>query len=605
MTVLVAGAAALSDLICTADGLPGASEVGALGNSPGAAGAFLPGGAAPTIALTLRRLGCRVALFHPLPADGTGGLARRRLRQAGIDLAHAPTGPAAACILLQLPGGRLAWSGTAPLDAMQVPDELLEGVSHLVVAPRWGDWTDRLLAAAVKRAIPISLIGEAPPAGSRYRWQFVVLDRRQHEAAPSLQADCLVVTSGSAGATIHEAGAACHVPAIPVMAVDTTGAGDVFGATFVGVRLAGCGGPEAGRQAAEAAARCCLGWGAWAGLAELPPVSSATTEERVRGALLGLACGDAFGMPNSFLRTPVMRHGMEPGPANSPYHAGYSAGRITDDTEQALALTDALEDGFSPISVASRLNAWFVSVGGADSLAVGPSTRRAMLAYQAGEDVMRIGGSGVTNGAAMRIAPVGVFAGLCRLSLPALVDLVETACLPTHHTTPAISGAAAVAAAIAAGIAGGAWPEIMQAALAGAKLGSERGSWVYAPDLAARIMLARDIAAGCQDDAALLAAVSETVGAGEPATESVPAALAIADFAGGDPQAAIRLAGNLRGDTDTVAAMAGAICGAFAGDRALPTDWAECVARTNSLDVDAWADRLRALSASRKSNNNQ
>jgi ADP-ribosylglycohydrolase len=313
----------------------------------------------------------------------------------------------------------------------------------------------------------------------------------------------------------------------------------------------------------------------------------------VRGALLGLACGDAFGMPNSFLRTPVLRHAMEPGPANSPYHAGYSAGRITDDTEQALALTDALEDGFSPLSVAARLNDWFVAVGGAQSLAVGPSTRRAMLAFQAGEDVMRIGASGVTNGAAMRIAPVGVVAGLRRLSLPALVDLVETACLPTHHTTPAIAGAAAVAAAIAAGVAGGTWPEIMQAAVAGAQLGGERGNWVYAPDLAARIVQAREIAGQCQDDAALMDAVSDTIGAGEPSTESVPAALAIADYAGGNPEAAIRLAGNLRGDTDTVAAMAGAICGAFAGDQAVPAAWATCVARTNGLDVDAWAGRLR------------
>jgi ADP-ribosylglycohydrolase/sugar/nucleoside kinase (ribokinase family) len=593
MTILVAGAAAIFDLICTADGLPGSSSVGVLGNSPGAARKFVPGGAALTIALTLRRLGSAVALFHPLPAYGAGSLVRRRLRRAGIDLAHVPAGPAATCILLQLPGGRLAWSGSAPLDAMEPPDSLLDAVSHLVIAPRWGDWTDRLRDAAVKRSIPISLIGEAPPARAATRWHCVVLDRRQREEAPALQADCLVVTSGADGATIHESGATRHVPARPVAAVDTTGAGDVFGATFLGLRLAGRSAEEAGREAAEAAAQCCLGWGAWAGLAEAPPASSAGVDARVRGALLGLACGDAFGMPNSFLRAPVWRHGMEPGPANSPYHAGYGAGRITDDTEQAIALTDALEDGFSPASVAARLNAWFVAVGGADSLAVGPSTRRALLAYQAGEDVMQIGRSGITNGGAMRIAPIGVFAGLARLPMPALVDLVETACLPTHHTTPAIAGAAAVAAAIAAGIAGAAWPDIMQAALAGARLGSERGNWVYAPDVAARIVQACDIAAGCADDAALIAAVSETIGAGEPTTESVPAALAIADYAGGDPRYAITLAGNLRGDTDTVAAMAGAICGAFAGDQALPADWGACVARTNTLDVSAWADRLR------------
>jgi len=93
-----------------------------------------------------------------------------------------------------------------------------------------------------------------------------------------------------------------------------------------------------------------------------------------------------------------------------------------------------------------------VSVGGEASLAVGPSTKRAMLAYQAKVAVTEIGRTGVTNGAAMRISPIGVYAGLRAMSLEALVDTVEVACLPTHHTAPAISGAAAIAAAIAAGI---------------------------------------------------------------------------------------------------------------------------------------------------------
>jgi len=66
-----------------------------------------------------------------------------------------------------------------------------------------------------------------------------------------------------------------------------------------------------------------------------PPASTLLLRERALGALWGQACGDAFGMPNSFLRLPVWRTTMEPGPDNSPYHAGYPAGRITDDTEQA------------------------------------------------------------------------------------------------------------------------------------------------------------------------------------------------------------------------------------------------------------------------------
>jgi ADP-ribosylglycohydrolase len=286
---------------------------------------------------------------------------------------------------------------------------------------------------------------------------------------------------------------------------------------------------------------------------------------------------------------------MEPGPTNSPYHAEYPAGRITDDTEQAIALTDALEEGFTTAVVAAHLNKWFVSVGGEHSLAVGPSTKRALMAYQAGTPVSEIGLTGVTNGAAMRISPIGVYAALAGLSLEQLADLVAIACMPTHATTPANSGATALAAAIAAGINGGNWEAVMAAAVAGAKAGERRGKWTYAADVAARIGLARQLAASARSKTEMAGFMSEIVGAGEPSTESVPAAIGIADFACGDPHLAIEISGNLRGDTDTVAAMAGAVCGAYAGENALPRQWRELVEKVNKLDISRWAERLAAV----------
>jgi ADP-ribosylglycohydrolase len=299
-------------------------------------------------------------------------------------------------------------------------------------------------------------------------------------------------------------------------------------------------------------------------------------------------------MPNSFLATPPWRTTMQPGPANSPYHAGYPAGRITDDTEQALALTSALEDGFTADAVAARLNEWFLGVGGEHSLAVGPSTKRALMAYQAGAPVSEIGKFGVTNGAAMRIAPIGVYGALAGLSIEELADIVTAACLPTHNTSPAISGANALAAAISAAILGRDWDHVMEQAIEGAKAGQRRGNWIYAADVAARIDHARRLAAGARSKAELVRLISDIVGAGEPTTESVPAAIAIADYAKGDPRLAIEISGNLRGDTDTIAAMAGAICGAFAGEAAFPAEWRTLVSEVNGLDVNRWAERLGA-----------
>jgi ADP-ribosylglycohydrolase len=93
-----------------------------------------------------------------------------------------------------------------------------------------------------------------------------------------------------------------------------------------------------------------------------------------------------------------------------------------------------------------------------------------------------------------------------------------------------------------------------------------------------------------QDQAAIL--ISELIGAGEPVTESVPAAFAAVTWAGCDPQRAILLAANCRGDTDTVAAMAGALSGANSGATAIPPQWSQLVADVNQLDVDAWVATL-------------
>jgi ADP-ribosylglycohydrolase/sugar/nucleoside kinase (ribokinase family) len=596
MTLLVAGNAATHDLLLSSPLRPGASEVAMLDANPGAAGEWMPGGAAMTIALAARAQGVAVRLWHPLPALIESSALVARLTEAGIDLTASPRvepGSSARCVMVYSGDQRLAWSAPGAAAVPGDLDALFLGVTHLVISPVWGAWAEVLVAAARKRGIPSSLIGEASAAAGHHDWHTVVIDERQNQAAPTLRVKVLVETRGERGSVVIADGERIIVPAESAQVVDTTGAGDTFGGTFIARQLAGASLSNAGLVAAQAGARACEGWGAWAAFAPAPPAAStASVESRIRGALAGTACGDAFGMPNSFLSAPPWRTDMEAGPSNSPYHAGYPAGRITDDTEQALALTDALEDGFTVASAARRLNEWFLSVGGEHSLAVGPSTKRALMAYQAGVPVDEIGRFGVTNGAAMRISPIGVYGALAKLSLEDLARIVTTACYPTHATSPAISGATALAAAISAAIQGARWEAVMQAATEGARVGARFGNWIYAADVAARIEHARILAAGARSKSELVHIISDIVGAGEPTTESVPAAIAIADYAKGDPQLAIEIAGNLRGDTDTIAAMAGAVCGAYAGEEAIPPAWRELVARVNQLDIGNWSARL-------------
>jgi ADP-ribosylglycohydrolase/sugar/nucleoside kinase (ribokinase family) len=597
MRVLVVGNASLSDLVLQAAVSPGSSSVSVLKDSPGARGNWVPGGAATTIALAVRALGHEVALCHPLAADPAERTDLSELATRGIDLSRSPqiANPSGRCVIVYGDNGRFAWSTPPAPDAVVDTAEALDGIDYVVVAPVWSELSKRIVSEANRQGIPCAMVGEFAQGAHEADWDTVIVDKAQRDNAARFATGTLVVTDGEAGSTVAAGGESFHVPALSIEPVDPTGAGDTYGGTFIAARLAGKSLREAAELATETAARCCLGYGSWAAFTGVPAAPlrhEVSQRDRVLGALWGTACGDAFGMPNSFLKQLPWLTEMVPGPANSPYHAGYPAGRITDDTEQAMALTEALLAGFTPEIVAEKLNEWFVSVGGESSLAVGPSTKRAMLAFARGEDVRQIGKFGVTNGSAMRVAPIGVVAGLRGLTTPSMIDLVETSCIPTHFTSPAISGAGAIAGAIAAALSGASWDEVIAAALSGANEGETRGNWIYAPSIAERIKLALSIADRGVTPEEFTETISLVVGTGEPCTESVPAAIAAAHFAGGNPALAIELCANSRGDTDTTAAMAGGICGAFAGFQALPEQWRTLVGKVNKLDVVLWADKL-------------
>ncbi len=326
-------------------------------------------------------------------------------------------------------------------------------------------------------------------------------------------------------------------------------------------------------------------------------------ESRAAGALYGLAVGDALGMPTQSLPRAriVADYGglvaaFEPAPPDHPLAAGLPAGSVTDDTEQALLLARLLIEGagrVDPAKLARRLLAWERSMRERGSLdLLGPSTRRAIAELLAGADIDLAGRLGATNGAAMRIAPVGIATPGADLAL--LVDRVVEASLVTHNTGVALAGAAAVAAAVSAGIDGATVAEATRSAVAAAKLAAGRGHWVAGADVAARIGWAAELAAGLVPDEAA-AAVSTLVGTSLAAQESVPAAFAVLAASPDDPWLACRLAASVGGDCDTIAAMAGAVGGACHGVDAFPTAARRTVDQVNDLHLAEIAGDLLAL----------
>jgi ADP-ribosylglycohydrolase len=323
---------------------------------------------------------------------------------------------------------------------------------------------------------------------------------------------------------------------------------------------------------------------------------------RALGALTGLAIGDALGMPTQSLPRELIRArygeltGFEPGPPDQPIAPGLPAGSVTDDTEQALLIGRLLVAGggrIDPNRLAAELLEWERDMRRRGSLdLLGPSTRTAVAAVAAGEPVETSGRTGTTNGAAMRITPVGI---ACPATDPAaLVDRVVEASMVTHNTGVALAGAAAVAAAVSAGLDGADVPAASAAAVRAAELASPRGHWVAAADVAARIAWAQRLVADRPEGEAA-ETIYRLVGTSVATTESVPAAFAVLATVPGDPWRACLLAASLGGDCDTIAAIAGAIAGACHGAAAFPADAVRTVTEVNDLPLAALSRDLLTL----------
>ncbi|MER8863262.1 ADP-ribosylglycohydrolase family protein [Mesorhizobium sp. M0751] len=327
------------------------------------------------------------------------------------------------------------------------------------------------------------------------------------------------------------------------------------------------------------------------------PDDTGSITDRAMGALVGGALGDALGMPTQLLspaRIAELYGHVEDfiAPfADHPVSKGLPAGTITDDTEQALLLGRILVESGNRFDHARWVNAlldWERDVmarGSYDLL--GPSTKRAIDAIKSGVAPEEAGRGGDTNGAAMRIAPVGIM--MPPEPLEALVAKVAETCRATHNTSIAIASAAAVAAAVSCGVAGGDWRAASDSAIAAARHGATLGHWVTGGDIAARIGWAQKLVRGKETSDAIRL-ITDLVGTGVASQESVPAAFAVLEVVGGDPWQAAVISANLGGDTDTIGAIAAGMAGAYTGLSLLPQ---KHITRIKGLDIG----RVRALAA--------
>lgn len=324
-----------------------------------------------------------------------------------------------------------------------------------------------------------------------------------------------------------------------------------------------------------------------------------TWKDRISGTLYGMAIGDAMGMPSELWpRKKVQDYfgvitDFLDGPAENEVACNFTKGQYTDDSSQALLILDALmRNEFVPNTtyIAEALLNWAHEINAFDNNILGPSSKAALLAIQAGQDATPFTTKAETNGAAMRIAPIG-----CLFSRDRKTDLVKyvyEVSKTTHATDVAVSGAAMIAMAVSSAVEDQDWDVIMADAIEAYKLAIPYGEATYSANLAARLELALEYARQYEHDEEMFSQkIYDVIGSGVITSESIPAALAIAYYAK-EPHRCSLLCANLGGDTDTIGAMATAICGAKVGVSAINPEWVNLINSNNPVQLDRYTEQL-------------
>lgn len=277
--------------------------------------------------------------------------------------------------------------------------------------------------------------------------------------------------------------------------------------------------------------------------------------ERLTAGLLGTALGDALGAPFEGRRR-IRPEDVE------AWCAAEEPLRWTDDTHMAIALGRSLLATGAEVDHQHLGDAFAAAYEqepwrgyGAGPPMVFALARRGHGYLEAAASLFDGQGS-FGNGAAMRCAPVVIAGGG---DLDTVARLAAEQARVTHAHPEAVDGAVVVAVGLAS-LAGAAADE--DSALHALRTAAGYARTEVMTDALATVLVAHE------QGSALPAA--RRLGTGVAARESVPAAFAAFLAGSASFQAVVTGAVGLGGDTDTIAAMAGALAGGHLGTGGLP-----------------------------------
>lgn len=322
-----------------------------------------------------------------------------------------------------------------------------------------------------------------------------------------------------------------------------------------------------------------------------------TIQERARGSFIGLAVGDALGSPTE---------------GKTPEEISSKWGRVTDflsddqggsdDTEYALFSAKLLIEKNRNLTSEDVEFAWkrdiiksdnaYKGAGFSEIIAI-HNLLRGMHAPQTGQHL-----HSWSDGLAMRAAPYGIAA----MGDPQLAAKLSEIDGSVSHSGEGIFAGQAVAAAIAVAMTGAPLETIIQAALEVIP----KDSWTFAS-----ISCGVKIGFDSPDVWNSLHSLHSSLACSyyiwtDIAPEAVGLAFGLVAAARGSFEDAVLGAVNIGRDTDTIAAIAGSICGALHGVNMIPERWIQrisvsrgiCINAVKNMNVIKVADELALLADS-------
>ncbi|HEY1639292.1 MAG TPA: ADP-ribosylglycohydrolase family protein [Streptosporangiaceae bacterium] len=307
--------------------------------------------------------------------------------------------------------------------------------------------------------------------------------------------------------------------------------------------------------------------------------------DRIYGALIGQAVGDALGAPTE---------GMSRAEITSRY--GWVEDFVsddptgTDDTEYAVLSARIILEHGHELTLADVTAAWRDTLvgqaggfnrGGFSEMAAIKNISEGLVAPQTGSDNHEMW----SDGTAMRIAPVGVFCA----GDPAEAARLAAIDARVSHARDGIYCAQAIAAAVAVALVESSWEAVIEAGLGAVPPDSWSARTIAravdigrrAPDLRAAVdQLYDELSIFCYPWA-------------DVAPEATALAFGVLAAARGDYVDAVLGGTNVGRDADTIAAMAGGMAGALHGAQAVPERWrsrinlvrGDCITATAGTDL--------------------